>query len=306
MPRVICLVTRISLRMSAKASYIRLDFRVSSSARISHGNQYPRVPLCFLSLLSLLHRSHTRPRASCLLPRASRLAPPLLDNLSTVRVSRFAFIVRLYSPFLRLFFCSSVSSIFLQVSLCLLCFSPTLAEQNRGSLSSPNGRTSGSFFSDTASRRSPSVSDKRDLENGLPRIRQPNSPLRQIGLRIPGCMYTPVSRTQIHPPRERILFLFLSLSLTFSVSRASNRLLSVPATQNLPPTVELARSPAALGPPRRSKHCFRGPLPSGALLSLHLSRYAELDFYAEPMHPLRTCFSYRYQPLPIHSIVFRG
>lgn len=306
MPRVICLVTRISLRMSAKASYIRLDFRVSSSARISHGNQYPRVPLCFLSLLSLLHRSHTRPRASCLLPRASRLAPPLLDNLSTVRVSRFAFIVRLYSPFLRLFSAPLFPRFFCRCPSVSFVSRRPSPNRTGASLSSPNGRTSGSFFSDTASRRSPSVSDKRDLENGLPRIRQPNSPLRQIGLRIPGCMYTPVSRTQIHPPRERILFLFLSFSLTFSVSRASNRLLSVPATQNLPPTVELARSPAALGPPRRSKHCFRGPLPSGALLSLHLSRYAELDFYAEPMHPLRTCFSYRYQPLPIHSIVLRG
>lgn len=292
--------------MSAKASYIRLDFRVSSSARISHGNQYPRVPLCFLSLLSLLHRSHTRPRASCLLPRASRLAPPLLDNLSTVRVSRFAFIVRLYSPFLRLFSAPLFPRFFCRCPSVSFVSRRPSPNRTGASLSSPNGRTSGSFFSDTASRRSPSVSDKRDLENGLPRIRQPNSPLRQIGLRIPGCMYTPVSRTQIHPPRERILFLFLSFSLTFSVSRASNRLLSVPATQNLPPTVELARSPAALGPPRRSKHCFRGPLPSGALLSLHLSRYAELDFYAEPMHPLRTCFSYRYQPLPIHSIVFRG
>lgn len=258
----------------------------------------PFFPFFIVLILGLV------PLASCLAHRASRLRYSTTYQPSAFRVSRSSFAYTLpfsvffSAPLFPRFFCRCPS----------VSFVSRRPSPNRtgASLSSPNGRTSGSFFSDTASRRSPSVSDKRDLENGLPRIRQPNSPLRQIGLRIPGCMYTPVSRTQIHPPREHILFLFLSFSLTFSVSRASNRLLSVPATQNLPPTVELARSPAALGPPRRSKHCFRGPLPSGALLSLHLSRYAELDFYAEPMHPLRTCFSYRYQPLPIHSIVLRG
>lgn len=80
---------RILFCMSAKASYIRLDFRVSSSARISLGNQYPRVSPLPLTLLSLLPPSHTRP-SPCLLPLASRIAPrdsrlraPLLDNLST-------------------------------------------------------------------------------------------------------------------------------------------------------------------------------------------------------------------------------
>lgn len=80
---------RILFCMSAKASYIRLDFRVSSSARISLGNQYPRVSPLPLTLLSLLPSSHTRP-SPCLLPLASRIAPrdsrlraPLLDNLST-------------------------------------------------------------------------------------------------------------------------------------------------------------------------------------------------------------------------------
>lgn len=65
--------------MSAKASYIRLDFRVSSSARISLGNQYPRVsPLPHPSFPSstISYSSFSVPLASCLAHRTSRLAPP--------------------------------------------------------------------------------------------------------------------------------------------------------------------------------------------------------------------------------------
>lgn len=79
-----------SLYVRQSTSYIRLDFRVSSGARISHGNQYPRVPPAsspffpFFTVLILV----LVPLASCLAYRTSRLAPPLLDNLSTCLLAR--------------------------------------------------------------------------------------------------------------------------------------------------------------------------------------------------------------------------
>lgn len=83
------------------------------------------------------------PPASCLAHRTSRLLAPLLDNLSTVRARDR------YSPFL-----------FLRLRPHL---HPRRAPRNRPP--SLDGRTS-FVRSDTASRRSPSVSDKRDLGEG--------------------------------------------------------------------------------------------------------------------------------------------
>lgn len=148
--------------MSAKASYIRLDFRVSSSARISHGNQYPRVPLCLP--LPSFPSSPISYSASCLLPLASRIAPRAssLRYSTTYQPSAFAIATLPFS------FCVSV----------LIFPRPSGPAESASFPGWPH-----LLRSDTASRRSPSVSDKRDLEEGAVGHDRPTPPW--ISLRIP-------------------------------------------------------------------------------------------------------------------------